>query len=465
MPAEFPTARHTRLLSVLVCAVLCLTPASAALARTAGEAAVSDAPGGGADEGGADGGEEAGTPAANPSQEIADALDESPVYVDPVYANAVPEAEQERIAGLIAASDLDLYVIAVPLVEADPWDGAAENLVSVVHDRRGASAGSYLAVNGDDVYGTDFGGGSTAHYASLTSSYATGFDGTVLAQLDVAVETALSGDAQGAYDAAVADYQDEIGDTGAGPSLSGGSGVPGGLLVAGLVVLGAGLLAVSARSIYFRASENRGRRRSRAITQHAAFANADRARLEALVEQGQQDLIEIGERLSRLESGTSLGEKARQHLRAALDARSAAAAVHDRMAQGRADLTDAVGVLVLLDMAEDALDSAARPRAGAVRRLHCYANPLHGTETKVTPWREFGGTRSIRVPLCGECAKAVRGRVRPVVLPAEHQGRPTPYYEVPAADSVWAATGYGTLADDLVERIQRGDHTRNVRSR
>jgi len=447
MPAEFPTARYTvRLLAALACAGLSLAPLSGALAQTVGDAPAAE------------------STAANRSQEIADALDESPVYVDPAYANAIPEAEQERLAGLITESDLDLYVIAVPLVEADTWNGDVEALVSVVHDRRGAAAGHYLAVD-DDVHGEDFGGGFTAHYAALASSYGTDFDGPVLAQLDAAVEAALSGDAEAAYDEAVADYQ-ERGDTDweAGGSVP--PGAAGGWLVAGLGVGGAVLLAVASYALYRRTSGTLVRRRSRAITQHAAFANAERAQLDALVEQGAQDLIEVGERLSRLESGSALGERARQHLRTALDSRSAAASVHDRMSGGGATLPDAVGVLVLLDMAEDAIDNAARgPRASAARRRHCYANPLHGTLTKVTAWREFGGTRTIRVPLCEECAKAVRGRVRPVVLPAEHGGRTVPYYEVPANDSVWAATGYGTLTDDLVERIQRGDHTRNVRSR
>ena len=445
MPAEFTTARSAaRLLAALACTGLALAPLSGALAQTVRDAPVAE------------------PPAENRSQEIADALDESPVYVDPVYANAIPEADQERIAGLIAGSDLDLYVIAVPLVEGDAWNEDVETLLSVVHDRRGAASGHYLAVD-DDIHGEDFGGGFTAHYAALTSSYGTDFDGSVLVQLDMAVEAALSGDPEAAYDQAVADYQ-ERNDTGSGISVPPGAAAD--WLFAGLVVVGVALLALPSYALYRRVSSNRGRQRSRAITQHAAFTNAERAQLDALVEQGAQDLIEVGERLSRLESGSTLGEKAQQHLRTALDARSAAAVVHDRMAGGRATLPDAVGVLVLLDMAEDAIDNAARgPRASAARRRHCYANPLHGTLTKVTAWREFGGTRTIRVPLCEECAKAVRGRVRPVVLPAEHGGRTVPYYEVPANDSVWAATGYGTLTDDLVERIQRGDHTRNVRSR
>lgn len=120
------------------------------------------------------------------------------------------------------------------------------------------------------------------------------------------------------------------------------------------------------------------------------------------------------------------------------------------------ELSDAVGVLVLLDMAEDAV---VRSRAGSGKpRVHCYANPLHGTRTQRTEWREFGGTRSVRVPLCAECAKAVRGRRRPRVLPARYQGSEVPYYEVPEAESVGAATGYGALRGDLVERVLRGDH-------
>ncbi|MEY9215272.1 hypothetical protein NI17_015685 [Thermobifida halotolerans] len=36
-------------------------------------------------------------------------------------------------------------------------------------------------------------------------------------------------------------------------------------------------------------------------------------------------------------------------------------------------------------------------------------------------------------------------------------GRRVPYYDLPPELSVWAATGYGALRDDLVARVLRGD--------
>ncbi|MEV6822358.1 hypothetical protein AB0M72_26810 [Nocardiopsis dassonvillei] len=449
MPADSPSARYAARALAASCAVLLLCPATAALAQD--------------------------LEAQDRTQAVADALEESPVYVDPAYESAFPAEDQERVAGAIESSGLDLYVIAVPLTGGDAWGGDPATLVSVVHDRRGGGEGHYLAYDEVSGYhGTDFGPGAQeaapAHYGALTASYATDFDGSMLQQADAAVEAALSDDPRAAYEAALQAYEEanphitdpggesgtgsqSASDTGSGPLVAVGSAV---------AVLLALVLALLVRN---RLTARRGRRRAASITQHAAFDNADRAQLDSLVEQAERDLIEVGERLSRVDAAPGAGTRSGQSLQRALDARSAAAAVHDRMAAEGATLPDAVGVLVLLDIAEDALESAAGGSRSAVRRRHCYANPLHGTNTKVTPWREFGGTRTIRVPLCADCAKAVRDRARPVVLPAEHEGAQVPYYEVPAEESVWAATGYGTLTDDLVQRVQRGDHRPRGRAR
>ncbi len=449
MPADSPSARYAARALAASCAVLLLCPATAALAQD--------------------------LEAQDRTQAVADALEESPVYVDPAYESAFPAEDQERVAGAIESSGLDLYVIAVPLTGGDAWGGDPATLVSVVHDRRGGGEGHYLAYDEVSGYhGTDFGPGAQeaapAHYGALTASYATDFDGSMLQQADAAVEAALSDDPRAAYEAALQAYEEanphitdpggesgtgsqSASDTGSGPLVAVGSAV---------AVLLALVLALLVRN---RLTARRGRRRAASITQHAAFDNADRAQLDSLVEQAERDLIEVGERLSRVDADPEAGTRSGQSLQRALDARSAAAAVHDRMAAEGATLPDAVGVLVLLDIAEDALESAAGGSRSAVRRRHCYANPLHGTNTKVTPWREFGGTRTIRVPLCADCAKAVRDRARPVVLPAEHEGAQVPYYEVPAEESVWAATGYGTLTDDLVQRVQRGDHRPRGRAR
>ncbi|WP_117197848.1 hypothetical protein [Nocardiopsis sp. TNDT3] len=453
MPADSPPALYAARTLAATCAVLLLYPATGALAQE------SDAQDPGAQS------------PQDRTQAIADALEESPVYVDPAYESAFPAQDQERVAGVIESSDLDLYVIAVPLTSGDVWNGDAATLVSVVHDRRGGGEAHYLAY--DEVsgfHGEDYGPGvqeaAPAHHGALAASYGTDFDGSMLQQADAAVEAALSDDPRAAYEAALRSYEEANPHiTGMGGDAGQGSGPGSGPLFAVGAVIAVLLAILLALFVRGRLTARVGRRRAASITQHAAFDNADRAQLDSLVEQGERDLIEVGERLSRMDADQGSDTRSGQSLQRALDARSAAAAVHDRMAAEGATLPDAVGVLVLLDMAEDALESAAGGARSAVRRRHCYANPLHGTNTKVTPWREFGGTRTIRVPLCADCAKAVRNRARPVVLPAEHEGAPVPYYEVPAEESVWAATGYGTLTDDLVQRVQRGDHRPRGRAR
>ncbi|OOC54459.1 MULTISPECIES: hypothetical protein [Nocardiopsis] len=451
MSAESPPLRYAaRVLAAGACTLLALLPATGAPAQETGER-------------------------RNPVQAVAEALDESRVYVDPAYESAFPVEEQERVAGAVDASGLDLHVVAVPLAEGDAWGGDAATLASVLHDRRGGGEGHYLVYDGlGGFHGADFasGGSGPAHYGALAASYGTEFDGSMLEQVDLAVETALSDDPRAAYDEALRAYEEAHPapeDTGADQDatepqdavvVSDGDAEPG--LPVWLWAVPVLLLAlVPTVLLWRRRAAGTAGRRAVPVAQHAAFDNADRAQLDSLVEQGEHDLIEVGERLSRLDTESTAGQGAHQGLRHALDARSAAANVHDRMAEEGATLPDAVGVLVLLDMAEDEIDAVSRGLRAVVRRRHCYANPLHGTRTKVTPWREFGGTRTIRVPLCDECARAVRDRVRPVVLPAEHEGETVPYYEVPAEDSVWAATGYGTLTDDLVQRIQRGAHRRS----
>ncbi|WP_017581043.1 cytochrome c oxidase IV family protein [Nocardiopsis valliformis] len=192
-----------------------------------------------------------------------------------------------------------------------------------------------------------------------------------------------------------------------------------------------------------------------ALRQHAAFDNADLARINELRARAEDRLTEVGRLLA------TSGERVRNtpRLRRALDAHAAARRVHDGAGEDP-DLAESVGVLVLLDLAEDHHARAVARRRGEApeMRVHCYANPLHGTNTEQVDWREVGGTRVTAVPLCADCAEAVRTRRRPNVLPDRDRGRTVPYYKVPAERSVWAATGFGTLQSDLVERVLRGEH-------
>ncbi|WP_304450793.1 hypothetical protein [Nocardiopsis sp. YSL2] len=436
--ASRPTRRAWALVAALAAAALVAGAPAPALAGTAADPAPASAEGASPASDGDAGTAEEG---ASPAQTIADVLAESPVHVSPAFDSAFPVAERERLAEVIAESGLDLYVIAVPLTEGDEWNGDADELVSAVQDRMGAEERHFLVHDGRRLQGVDFGpagahpetrpaanGAHTASYRTMGES-----DTTIAELVGIGVETALSDDPEAAYEQAVADYEAEN-----GRMMSDGTTWLPWIVAAGAVAV----LAVLGGVVLVRRSASP----AVPLAQHAAFDNADRARLESLVERCDRDLIELGERLSQ--AGSTNGRR----LTRALDTRDAAVRVYDRMVAEGPTLPDAVGVLVLLDLAEDALAGRRTPRRP------CYANPLHGSDTRQVDWREFGGTRTIRVPLCSDCARAVRDRVRPTVLADEHEGRSVPYYEVPPEESVWAATGYGTLSDDLVERIQRGAH-------
>ncbi|MEU2944678.1 hypothetical protein [Nocardiopsis alba] len=386
------------------------------------------------------------------AETIANALRESPVYVDPVYSTVLSEETREEAVATIEESGLPVRVVLTPLLSGDDWDGDASALAAAVHDRMGG-AGHYLVLEGDSFQGQDLppsvDGSSElrAHYAALASSYATEFDGTVGERMERAVEFAVSDDPEAVYEEYVSAYEDSrVAAPGPSGNADGATVWPWALGTGALLILLVGGYLLWTR-----------RPTAPSMPQHAAFANASQARRESLERQAERELIEVGERLGAMEPAT--GTDASLSLGRALDAHDAARRVAEHLEEG--SLADVVGVLVLLDLAEDGLAAAGRGRrwSGADRRRHCYANPLHGTGTTDTDWRQLGATRSVRVPLCGGCAKAVRARTRPAALQVEHEGRSVPYYEVPAEESVWAATGFGSLSDDLVERILRGERS------
>ncbi|MDA2807132.1 hypothetical protein [Nocardiopsis suaedae] len=404
---------------------------------------------------------------SSPAQTIAAGLEESPVYVDPAFDSALPQEVRSGLEADIEESGIPLKVVVVPLVEGDQWGGDSQALAAAVHDRMG-EPGHFLVIDDDGPDGVDYpppgsgeGEGSRAFHAALAASYATDFSAPMAEQAEKAVEFALADDPEAVFNeqkeaadvpgsgGGGADTSDGSADGGSAEAPSGGGGPGVWPWAAGAAVL---LLAAGGGAyLLYRP------RRLPEPPRHAAFDNVDRARREVLQERAERELVEVGERISGQEAGP--GEDSATAMATALDAHAAARSVLDSAPEGDAGLADLAGVLVLLDKAEDAMARAGAGGRGRERR-HCYANPLHGTATADTDWRAMGADRTVRVPLCKACAKSVRTRMRPDPLLVEHEGRTVPYYDVPAEESVWAATGFGTLTGDLVARVQRGEHTR-----
>src|SRR5690606_40419083 len=96
----------------------------------------------------------------------------------------------------------------------------------------------------------------------------------------------------------------------------------------------------------------RARRRA-ARTRHAvraapltAFDNADAARLDELSARAGKEIVAVGERLSRAETGGRGGAEATAALQDALNAHTPAGTAHGAARRGEADLAAEAGALV-----------------------------------------------------------------------------------------------------------------------
>ena len=161
----------------------------------------------------------------------------------------------------------------------------------------------------------------------------------------------------------------------------------------------------------------------------AVFALADAAVTERIRRQAQDAVIAFGE---ELQDESPSGN--------AVDAYQAATMVLD----SATSLADLAGVLVLVNI-------------GRGGRPLCLFNPLHGPSARPVAWRLLGSREQLRVPACGACAQAISRHRPPEVLPDTVHKKHVPYLDVDPNKSVWAATGFGVLSEDLVERVIRGD--------
>jgi hypothetical protein len=399
--------------------------------------------------------------APSPGEEIADRLRDSPVYVHDAYAGAVDAARQRAIAAQIEETGLPVKVVLVPLAQGDDFAGNPGTLAEVVRGRLGG--GELILVTtseqADWLEGYEWPGdehqaqdavGAVGHLDEMK-------DAGLAARVEKAVELIDAGNGTEVYNEAVADLgadtpPADAADEPKAETDDGGSALPlvlGGIALA--VVLAAGaLLYVRRRGTGARASS------APFATPQAVFAAARAADEAELRRRAEEEVVALGEAVREVETGAA--DRA-AHLHAALDAYAAAGTVLDG-ARSRADLA---GVLALVAEGRDAMEAArnTRPRRTGPPLPLCFFNPLHGRATHRTRWRPLGRRRQLHVAACDTCTRALRERRAPEVLTDTVDGRDVPYFEVPAEDSVWAATGYGSLTRDaLAPRIARGDFTR-----
>ncbi|MFI5523172.1 hypothetical protein [Streptomyces platensis] len=390
--------------------------------------------------------------AESPGQKIADALRRSPVHVDPSLTSAVDAEQQRELAARIRRTHLPIRVALVPLVEGDSWGGKPEQLAEVVHDRMGGGPAILITLGeqAGDISAQEW--PSDAHqsfHAAAAVYFQKDMKGAGPAKrVARAIDIIEAGNGDAVYERATADLGAPVPTRttadGAGAKAASGHGSP--LVRLLSLAVGPVLLLAAAGLLLRRRSRLRDLSTPFALPR-SVFAAARQADEAGLRDRAAEEVVRLGE-----EARTAQG--APEAVERALDAYAAAGTVLDR-ARGVADLA---GVFALVAEGRAALSGAAEALP------LCFFHPLHGPAVRRIPWRPLGRREQLRVAACETCLRAIRTRRAPEVLTDRQDGRPVPYFEVPAEDSLWAATGYGSLLsgtdDSLAGRVQRGDFTR-----
>lgn len=356
---------------------------------------------------------------------IVAALRRSPVYVAPSLAAALPD--RRPLLAAIRSAPVPVFVVITPLVAGGEWPDA-DHLADAVHGRLGR-AGVYVTLDesgANDITAREYGVDRDAVEAAGAVNLDPAMDAASLGdRLTRCVSLLASGRAHAEYERQSVALDQRLKDD-EPPRRHGGHAVA--------YDAGGGAVAVAAVAalLVWRRRRMRGVRRPRPVATSARTMGELREHAEA-------ELVRLGEALEDAPGDPgSLSE--------ALNAYSAAGKALD----AARTVPDLAGVLVLIDMGRDAVETA---RGGPGSTPLCFFNPLHGDGPVAVRWRAIGARDQVSVRACAACARAVRARRTPDVL---RDGR-TPYYEVDPARSVWATTGYGQFRGDLVQRVLRGD--------
>lgn len=390
--------------------------------------------------------------APSPGARIADALRTSPVYVDPAYADSVPVARQRQLAAQIARTGLPIKVALVPLVHGDSFDGDSGVLAGILQERLAQRNLILITTDqeSDVLDGHEYPADThqTGDAVSAVYFLESMKDAGLGDRVAKAVQLIAQGDGTKVYQRATAPLDDRSPAPKKPATASGGGSGAGPWVVAAIAVVlvcsAAGLLLVRRR---------RSATRGPFVFPQAVFAAARAEDESGLRRHAEAEVIALGEAVRAADPAGTPG------LGAALDAYSAADTVFD----GARGLPDLAGVLALVTAGRDALEGHSDAP------LLCFFHPLHGRAERRLSWRPLGRREHLSVAACHDCARAVDTHRAPEVLTdTAADGRQVPYFEVPAADSVWAATGYGSLIapDDphtLAQRVARGDFTRSHR--
>ncbi|MGW2084568.1 hypothetical protein [Streptomyces sp. NPDC001880] len=355
-----------------------------------------------------------GAPATGAStvDDVAQALRQGPVYVDPAASGQLSTGEAAALTKKIKDADKPVFVAVLPRTSAFP----ADTLLATLRTDTGIT-GVYAVRLGDGFdAGADPQVMSTQAVDNLTAAVKTpGADTDAATQLNAFVDRAV----EQARGSAPASWGGSFG--------GGGSSSAVGLITAGVVlVLGGGTAYALVR---------RGRRRKEA---------EERAALDKLRVVVDEDITAYGETLDRLDfhpAEPGADDNMRADYERALDSYESA---KSRM-EGARHPSDVRGVTQALEDGRFSLAVLEARRTGGelpARRPPCFFDPRHGLSVADVQWSPSGGTAR-EVPVCAADELRLREGEEPLSRTVDTGDGRRPYWEAGPAYGPWAGGYFG----------------------
>ena len=338
----------------------------------------------------------------------AQALRDSPVYVDPDAERALSEREQARLRELIADSGAGpMYIVVLPASARDQAGGDPTTALSeIARDLR--EPGVYAGVIGDSFRAGSVGADVPAGQLATQALDAKGSDGTY---------------------AVLADFVRRVGEAraGGGSSASGRDG-GGGFPFLLLLLLGAPLAAIVL---------SRRRQRKRAA-EHA------RLELEQVKDVAREDLVALGEDIRALDLDVQMPDvdpEGKQHYNQAVERYADAEQALDRVERPE----DVERVTSALEEGRWAMSAAKAELAGGEapeRRPPCFFDPRHGPSVGEVEWAPHGGLPR-PVPVCAADLQRIDDGLDPEARRVPVGGQLVPYWQAGPAYMPWAGGFFG----------------------
>ncbi|MER5219024.1 hypothetical protein [Streptomyces flaveus] len=342
--------------------------------------------------------------AATDVSTVADALKESPVYVDPSMSEQLPKADAEALAKEIEDADKPVFVAVLPA------DFPEENLFRNLRTATGVT-GLYAIRLGDEFQAR---ADSTVLSNEAVRNLVTSVQGenSTETQLDDFTDRALA----------------NVGGSAPSSWTDGGDSDPTGALIGTGIVLAAG--GAGAYTLV---------RRNRRKKEEERQAALDKLRVVV-----DEDITAFGEELDRLDfhpAEKGADDAMRADYERALDAYDQAKsfmAAAQRPEEVRA-------VTQALEDGRFSLAMLAARREGRpppARRAPCFFDPRHGPSVADATWTPDGGTPR-EVPVCAADRTRLADGLDPAVREVDTDTGRRPYWEAGPAYGPWAGGYFG----------------------